>query len=84
MSVRDEIDEIESSLKRQRYPEELKETAREVEEFFPDMDDALEYVNTYREAYSGEKVDDPVGFAKNWHDTFGDMSGIIEELGYQD
>ena len=48
------------------------------------MDEALEYVDTYREAYSSEDVDDPVGFARNWHDTFGDMSGITDELSYQD
>jgi len=84
MSVRDEINQIEAGLKRQRYPDEVVETAREVEEFFPGMDEALEYVEAYREAYSGDDVDDPAGFARNWHDTFGDMEGITDELSYQD
>ena len=84
MSVRDEINQIEAGLKRQRYPDEVVETAREVEEFFPGMDEALEYVEAYREAYSDQEVDDPVGFARNWHDTFGDMKGITDELNYQD
>jgi|GEM_PF-1999294 len=84
MSAHDEIKDIEQSLKRQRYPEELVDTAREVEEFFPSMDEALEYVNAYREAYSDQDMDDPVGFARDWYDTFGGTAGITDELSYQD
>lgn len=84
MSVIDDIEEIESGLREQRYPDEVVSTARQVQDLFPRMNDALEYASAYRETYRGEAMDDPVGFAENWHDTFGDMSGIVDELSYQD
>lgn len=85
MSVLDEIKEIESGLREQRCPDEVVSAAEEVTEFFPDRSDALEYVSAYREAYRGEDVDDPVGFAESWYESFdGDMSGITDQFLYED
>lgn len=86
MSSRDFFDELESSLQWQRYDKDTVETARDVEEFFPDLESAAEYVNAYREAYSGDSsMNSPEDFAERWHESFdGDMSGITEELLYED
>lgn len=85
MSVIDDIEEIEAGLRQQRYPEEVVSTAREIRDLFPDMDNALEYVAAYREAYDDSTVDDPASFARSWHETFdGDMSRITDELLYED
>lgn len=86
MSVIDEIRDIEQGLVEKRYDETVMETARSVEHFFPELEDAAEYAQAYEQTYNrGNQSFDPEGYAESWHETFdGDMSGITEELMYED
>jgi hypothetical protein len=81
MSIRDVIEDIESGNWQKRYRPEVIETAREVEKYFEDLRDAVEYVSLYESFYDDEEsMDDPAGYAESWYEEFGTVEGIKDSL----
>ena len=81
MSIRDVIEDIERNCWKDRYSSKTLEDAEEANEYFNDLEKSAQFVARYRDFYSDEDVfDDPVGYAESWHDSFGDMDGIISSL----
>ena len=86
MSVLDEIENLEQSMMERRYSNIVLETAGKVEHLFDGRESALEFAQAYEETYDRRSdFYSPVEYAERWHESFdGDMSGVTDELLYED
>lgn len=83
MSMRDVIEDLESGCVRGRYREDIIEYAEDVEEYFDSIEGAAEFVKAYEREYDIRNPNfDPEDYAESWHDTFGDMDGIVDSLDF--
>lgn len=86
MSVLDEIEAIEQSMRDRRYSETVLKTAEKIDHLFDDHESALEFAQAYDETYDRRSdFYTPVEYAERWHASFdGDMSDVTSELLYED